>query len=116
MGYIKDEAIIVTGNHQDCQQAHNKAIELGLHCTGIREHETNEYVSFLIVPDGSKEGWEASRVGDDQRELWKIWARDAYGKRVDDEWFFVRWVHVSYDDEGECRVVDNWHTHTQPED
>lgn len=87
MGYIKDEAIVFTGNERECRLAQWKADQLGLHHTGDRVHAINGLRSFLIVPDGSKEGWEESREGDNRRELWKIWARETYGKRVDYAWF-----------------------------
>lgn len=100
MGYINDEAIIVTGHSADAlSEPMRRARDLGLSCTDVAVHNINSGASFLIVPDGSKEGWSDSDRGDERRAAWIKWARETGG---------FRWVHVSYDDEGDCDVVSHW--------
>jgi hypothetical protein len=108
MGYIRHDAIIVTsGDIRHLEMAREEAEELGLVCTPIASSKTNGYQSFLIVPDGSKEGWDASDAGDDMRSAWIEWVncggREGWGG------IWVDWVHVSFGgDEPElARVVDS---------
>lgn len=93
MGYIKHEAIIVTGwNEERLTAARDKAVELELVVTPFAESPVNGYKSFLIVPDGSKEGWEESDKGEVRREAWISWASDPEAggsRRVD--WAMVRY-------------------------
>jgi len=92
MGHIRHNAIIVTGNYSDeifyntTQKAHNKAIELGLLVTNIVNGKANGYSSFMICPDGSKEGWETSNQFDTKREEWLKWAKTQ----------LINFVHISY--------------------
>src|SRR5215213_3203028 len=83
MGYIRHHSIIVTaGNPKDINRAH-KAANTILN-TVFAEHPfgpgegmlspiltslVNGYRSFFIAPDGSKEGWSTSELGDKAREL-----------------------------------------------
>jgi hypothetical protein len=89
MGYIKHNAIIVTGWQEDkVLEARNKAIEIfeeyfgeepelkpyGSRLIGeIIPSLTNGQSSFFIAPDGSKEGWETSQNGDMAREKFCEW-------------------------------------------
>lgn len=72
MGVMQHDAIIVTGHyddpgykhrseHQPLELAHSIAVE---HCghlvSPIIDSKVNAEASFLIAPDGSKEGWEKS--------------------------------------------------------
>lgn len=105
MGYIRHDAIIATSwNERYLQPALLKARELGLPCSEIIPSGTNGYVSFLIAPDGSKEGWEKSYKGDDARSEWKEWAN----KEWTEHGFYVYWAHVSYagDDPNDTRIVE----------
>lgn len=109
MGYIRDEAIIVTGNPAECEAAQAAANRIGLLTTNTTGHRTNGMCSLLIVPDGSKEGWDDSDTGDAQRDKWKSWAREMYGRDLASGYsFYPRWVHVAYDDNGDAEVVDRW--------
>ena len=106
MGYIKHDAIIVTTwDEKYLSPAMDKAIELGLPCSGVTESKINGYVSFLIAPDGSKEGWGNSDAGNIARENWKSWAKEQ--TRKNDLW--IEWVHVSYagDEETDTRIVEH---------
>ena len=105
MGYIRHDAIIVTSfNEEGLTQARGVAIKEGLKVTDITEGNINGYVSFLIVPDGSKEGWEESDRCDDARASWKAWARQNTPNDV-----LFDWVHVSYagDLAEDTKVVDH---------
>lgn len=105
MGHIKHEAIVVTSSRPEhADMARKEAIELGLITTPLVKSESNGYVSFLIAPDGSKEGWADSDKGDAAREKWKEWT---HRKQVD---LSLYWVHIAYagDDCDETAVVDKW--------
>lgn len=92
MGYIRHNAIVVTGNYSDetfyntTQKAHNKAVELGLLVTDIVHGKANGYASFMICPDGSKEGWAISEGFDTRREEWLKWAKTQ----------LIDFAHISY--------------------
>ena len=71
MGTMQHHAIIVTGwNQGDVETAHALACNLTAtdKSSPIRMSPVNAYYSFTIYPDGSKEGWPASDLGDDIRE------------------------------------------------
>lgn len=90
MGYIRHDAIVVTGwDAERLKPARAKAVELKLPVSEIVSSPVNGYVSFMIAPDGSKEGWDSSDNGDKARAAWIEWARKTDGLWVD-------WAHVSY--------------------
>lgn len=91
MGYIAHHAIIVTsGFEADAIRAHKKAKSIGLLVTEVVEQKLNGYYSFLICPDGSKEGWPESKFGERWREEWITWANSRRGK------VFIDWALVRY--------------------
>ena len=83
MGYMCHHAIIVISwDKGSIVAAHKKACEifenqnfLGTisYITEITPEATNGYRSFLISPDGSKEGWETSDRGDIARNRFIQW-------------------------------------------
>lgn len=82
MGYIRHQGIIATGSDNsdiggkhDTALARERALELGLPCSEIVRGTTNGYTSFLIAPDGSKEGWPESNDQEAKRKEWIEWAR-----------------------------------------
>jgi len=78
-------------------------MSLGMIVTPVVETQMNGYHSFLIAPDGSKEGWEESNAGDARREGWKAWARSQV---YDDGSTALKWVEVQYaDDNLDTRIV-----------
>jgi hypothetical protein len=90
MGYIRHDAIIVTAwDSERLARCVAKAAELGLCHTEIVGSKSNGYASFMIVPDGSKEGWPASDEGKTAREAWIFWARNT-------EELWADWVLVNY--------------------
>jgi predicted phage-related endonuclease len=89
MGFIYHNAIVATSWEADhIFKAHLIADELGLRPTGVSGPYTNGYMSFLIPPDGSKEGWPESERYNDLRDQW--------AKGVADEGLYVDWVEVGY--------------------
>lgn len=95
MGYIRHQGILCTGSDNsgiggkhDTDLAREKAIELGLPCSEIVHGTINSCTSFLIAPDGSKEGWSESDAQEERRKEWIKWARKS-GHWMD-------WVCVSF--------------------
>ena len=89
MGYIKHNAIIITLYDGD---KYNQVIEEAKSVFGeemVSDSVTsimNGFKSFFIGPDGSKEGWDHSDDGDENRAKFIEWCK---GKSVD-------YVEVSY--------------------
>lgn len=83
MGYIRHHAIVVTGQHAwhepslaDVFDARQAAVEAGCRLvTEVVGPGVNGTSSFLVAPDGSKEGWEESYIGDDARARFIKWLR-----------------------------------------
>ena len=77
MGYMSRHAIVVTSwDKRSINTAHQKANKLFegiLKTTEITPEVTNGYRSFLIPPDGSKEGWSTSDLGDKARDKFINW-------------------------------------------
>jgi hypothetical protein len=107
MGYMKHNAIIVTGfDKKRVLKAHKKAIEIftlkfegGMGelwniVTPIMVSPINGYHSFFVAPDGSKEGWSDSDEGDKRRKKFIDWLIEGYKKN--DLW--LEWVEVQYAD------------------
>ena len=69
MGYIRNHAIVVTGTYGTfVEDAHTKAVEIFTFVSNIVDVNLNGSRSFFIPPDGSKEGWEDSNLGDAKRD------------------------------------------------
>ena len=92
MGYIMHDAIIVTAfRDQDAVAGRDKAEELGLPVSNLVRSMVNGYTTFLIAPDGSKEGWSDSDKYDGIRARWLEWAHKAYADGM-----YLKWCHVRY--------------------
>ena len=81
MGWIVHHAIIVTAHgDSDITRAREEARRLFQgYVSDVIESPINGYWSFLIPPDGSKEGWPESDAGDAQRAQFHAWiAAQAY--------------------------------------
>lgn len=102
MGYIQHHAIIVTGwDEGRVRKAHAKAKELAAArgsdykatpdngVSPVFSGTANGQHSFLIGPDGSKEGWDESDSWDRVRKAWKSWAE------AEPE-LYVDWVEVTF--------------------
>jgi len=101
MGYMRHHAIIVTSwDHNALDAALHQAVLLGNTCTTISVSPTNDYRTFVVVPDGSKEGWEDSDKGDLARYQLRCWIADQ-----EDGGSRFSWAEVMYgDEEGELSV------------
>lgn len=113
MGYMRHHAILVTSwkiKHDTVTEApnlklaHKKAREIfGKTVTPIIKSPVNGYGTFMVAPDGSKEGWTDSAAGDDRRAAFIKWLDE---HRYDDGSSSFDWVEVQYgDDEGATFVV-----------
>ncbi len=112
MGYMRHHAIVVTSSAPKLlKAAHVKAVELGMSVTGITPEVTNGYSSFLVAPDGSKEGWAESDAGDVRRDQFTAWLDD---QRYDDDSTSLGWVEVQFDDdEHETAIVRDSDEHSR---
>jgi len=70
MGYIKHNAIIVTDWDEDRIASLHKTAKsmFGVLVSELVPSVANMYLTFLIAPDGSKEGWNTSNEYDKKRE------------------------------------------------
>lgn len=103
MGYIRHDAIIITCWDMDrLRPVHEFAKSLNLPVTDIVEGRVNGYCTFLVAPDGSKEGWSESDEGDKARTALIAWLREHRSE------YWPDWIHVSYggDDPERCSIVD----------
>jgi hypothetical protein len=107
MGYMRHHVIVVTSFSSE------KLLEARQHAVGfcgplvspVVRSDTNGYVSFFVAPDGSKEGWEASDKGDNDRKNFILWLNS---KRSEDGCSYLDWVEVQYgDDEGYTKIIDD---------
>ena len=105
MGYLRRHAIAVTGTHgNDIDTAHAFAESTGAQVTPIMETFINNERTFFVCPDGSKEGWHQSDLGDEQRarivEHLKTYA-------YDDGSSPLQWVEFFYgDDMGQTAILN----------
>jgi hypothetical protein len=89
MGYMKHNAVVVTSWDVEAIDAiHKKAIEIfdkkfegsafvrkgSLLVSPLIDGITNSQMSFLIAPDGSKEGWSDSDLAQEARDEFMNWA------------------------------------------
>jgi hypothetical protein len=62
----------------------------------------NGFQSFFIPPDGSKEGWDDSNIGDLQRETMINWLNE---QAYEDGSTPFRWVEVQYGDDDKVSKI-----------
>lgn len=119
MGYVKHHAIIVTGwENKKVEEAHQKAREIfennfenephqkpfGCRLVGeIIQGLINTQSSFLIAPDGSKEGWVTSENADNARQEFLDWLKNSDN--------YCGYIEVVFggDDDNE-RIIRSKHT------
>jgi hypothetical protein len=107
MGYIKHHAIIVTSwNDKVLKEAHSKAVEYFCSLVSpIIASNINKYGTFLIAPDGSKEGWDISNDMDLIRDEYVKWIN---GKAYDDGSNSLSYAMLYYgEDNGRCEVISH---------
>ena len=106
MGYMRHHAVIVTSwDEKRIADAHLKARAIfePQQVTVIVRGTVNHYESFMVGPDGSKEGWDDSDEGDRRREQFTRWLDS---QRYEDGSTSLKWVEVQYgDDNGETCIV-----------
>lgn len=93
MGVINHNAIIVIGFDDSVDKARDLAIAEGLIVTNVVNSPANGYRSFMIAPDGSKEGWETSDEFNEKREniktLYRNWIKNS-------DTFFIEFIEVAF--------------------
>jgi hypothetical protein len=109
MGNTIHDAIIVSGfRKESVAAARAKALMLDMRPTEVVESEINGWCHFLIPPDGSKDGWPESNLGDERRELWITWAREQWANASTPPFAggcFVYYVHVQYHETDDGKPV-----------
>lgn len=111
MGYMRHHAIVITTfDKQKALKAHEVAKEyfdgdtVKL-VTPIMTSAVNTCFTFVITPDGSKEGWAESESGDVRRENMIRWMES---QRYEDHSSPYDWAEVQYgDDRGETKIVND---------
>jgi hypothetical protein len=107
MGYIKHNAVIVTGwEAKKVHEAHAKANEVFAtyfpnKTTIISEivmGVVNEQYSFFIAPDGSKEGWADSDLGDVFRKDFQDYLQNSRDNYCD-------YIEICFGGDDECEYV-----------
>jgi len=99
MSYFTHHAIIVTGDSSVIHHAHKKACEIFPDVTPVVQSQNNGFSSFLVPPDGSKEGWPTSDKGDDRRREFIEWLS------VEDDF---DWAEVAFGGDTERAYVPNY--------
>jgi len=97
MGYMRHHAIIVTSWQKErLIEAHEVAERYFNNVSSIIHSGINGYTSFFVPPDGSKEGWADSDLGDDRRDKFLRWLDE---QKYDDGSTHYDWVEVQYGDD-----------------
>lgn len=98
MGYMVHHAILVTSwDTKRLAEAHAKAdIIFGDSVSPLLKGFVNEYQTFCIAPDGSKEGWTEDEAGDERRDEFIAWLETQH---YDDNSSWLSWVEVQYGDD-----------------
>lgn len=106
MGYIRHDAILVTSVFDEhIAKAHESAKRIFTTVSDLLPSSMNGYRSFLVPPDGSKEGWPDSDAGDNRRADFRKWVKE-YTDTLG--WSPFEGVYVNYggDDEGCVGITD----------
>lgn len=104
MGHMRMHTIVVsTWESGHIKAAHAKASEIFDWVSPICPMKTNGYRAFFIPPDGSKEGWDESDTGNENRTAFISWMRGTD--------LYLDWVEVQYGDDSDmteiCRHSDD---------
>ena len=111
MGYIRDHAIVVTGCYGEyLDNAHAEATKIFRAVTPIVEGGTNNSRSFLVPPDGSKEGWNESNAGDERRDQFIAYLRSL---RYADGSSPLAWVEVRVSDDDNQLKIERSYTESE---
>lgn len=102
MGRIRHNTIVVTSAEyltDYLRKAHRKAKKIFPYVSPISHEGINGYRSFFVPPDGSKEGWRDSAVGDRKREEFMNWCSNKY--KSGEMQNFLEIIDVSFGEEPE---------------
>ena len=105
MGWQVHHAIVVTSwDEKLLAEAHTKASEIfpQEQVLPVSGESMNGYCSFMVAPDGSKEGWPQSDTGDARRQAFKAWLKT---QEYEDGSSSLDAVEVAY---GECEPCVTW--------
>lgn len=108
MGYIRHNAIVVTTwKAEGARKAIEKARELCCQVAVQGAESINGYTTFVIVPDGSKEGWDASIEGDKRRNEFVKWISE---QCYEDGSSWYEWAEIAYgnDDRAVQVIRSQW--------
>jgi hypothetical protein len=99
MGYHIHHTITVSSWHPDAIEAFSAyARSIGASVSSACVSDVNGRYSCLVGPDGSKEGWEESDVGDKRRAQIKVWLR-AHAP--------YSWFEAEHPEDSFPRVIDH---------
>ncbi len=99
MGTIHHHSIVVTcWNPSYLKKAHEQATKIFDWVSPISPEVVNGYTSFFIPPDGSKEGWGASNLGESLRTGFINWLNKEM--TYEDHAHKVEWVEVGFGEYG----------------
>lgn len=95
MGTMIHHAIVVTSWGDYTERARAEAIRCcgDEHVSAMMPRLLNDYSSFLVAPDGSKEGWPDSDQGEARRATFVAWL---HRQRHSDGSTPYEWVLVEY--------------------
>ena len=103
MGYMRHHAIIVTADTDRIRPAFNRAVSLfGGLVSALVPAAVNDYRTFIVAPDGSKEGWDVSDDHDRKRHAFIDWIN---GQRWADGSTPYKWAEVQYGDDAGVSYV-----------
>ena len=110
MGYILHHAVIVSSwDEKKLADAHAKALAIfdatgAARVTSIAPTVVNGGGSFMVAPDGSKEGWTASQKGDEARTAFLEWIN---AQRYGDGSSSFSWAEVALgaDDDTDTAIL-----------
>jgi hypothetical protein len=98
MGYFLHHVIAVVGDYQTLVDARMFAEGTGAQLTAISQTGMNNICSFFVVPDGSKEGREASNRGDQRRAKIIGYLREQG----------LMFAEIAMPEDGEARIESAW--------
>lgn len=113
MGYMRHHTIVVSScNETLITKAHTKLTDLiiaspdeEMWVSPISPPLMNSYRSFFFAPDGSKEGWNTSDVGDKIRSAFISWLKK---QCYPDGSTMLDWVEVQFaDEDGDERILQS---------
>lgn len=103
MGYFRRHTIVVSDSiKSNIELAHVKALDYFSNrmVSNILNAPINEFYSFFIGPDGSKEGWDESNNYDELRDEYINWLKSNN--------MCMDWVYLQYgDDDGYTTLLDD---------